>query len=113
MGALFTLLLGKITAVVGWISVLFVAIFVAFWDLITDAFSWLVEQFLDVSISAVNSMDLTELTNSAALGGWAGLPSELMNILVLIGVGTAIKIISGAIAIRLLLQLIPFVRLGS
>ena len=47
------------------------------------------------------------------LGVWSSMPEEIINILGLLGVGPACGIIVAAIAIRLVLQLIPFTRLGS
>lgn len=107
----FTLLLAKIAAVISWFSALFVAVFVAGWDFIKDAFSWLFEQVLKVSISAISAIDVSGLNGYISAAGT--LPAEILNILGLLGVGTAISIISAAIGIRLVLQLIPFVRLGS
>lgn len=111
MGAYFTTLFAKIAAVVAWFSALFVAIFVALWDLIKDAFSWLFEQIMKVAVSAVSGVDVSAF--SAYANGVAGIPSEILNILALLGVGSAIAIITAAIGLRLVLQLIPFTRLGS
>lgn len=114
MGSLFTSLFAKIAAVVKWFSDLFIAIFVAIWDLLKDIFSWFFEQILDVSLSMFQSIDTSGLASLAQIGGgWSSLPAELLNILQLIGVGIAFEIIAAAIAIRLLLQLVPFTRLGS
>lgn len=110
MGALFTLLFAKVTAVLAWVAALAVAVFVSLWDLVKDAFSWLFEQVLTVAISAVGSIDTGALNG---LGGWGSIPGEILNILGLLGVGTAVSIITAAILIRMALQLIPFVRLGS
>lgn len=110
MGGLFTLLFSKITAVIKWVADLFIAVFVAVWDLVKDAFSWLFEQVLEVAISAVGAIDTSALSG---LGGWGSIPGDILNILALLGVGTAVSIISAAILIRIVLQLIPFVRLGS
>lgn len=110
MGGMFTLVLAKLSAILGWIGSLFVAVFVALWDMVTDVFCWVLEQLMKVVSSALQSADFT---------GFAGysvsntLPSEIGNVLSLLGVGTAISIILLAITIRLGLQLIPFVRLGS
>ena len=112
MGEAFSLIISKIVGFADWIGSLFVAVFVAIWDVVKDAFSWLFDQVLSVAVSAITAIDVSGLSN-AALGGWSALPGELLNILVLCGVGAAIKIISAAILIRLGLQLIPFVRLGS
>lgn len=110
MGALFTLLFEKVTAVIKWFSDLAVAVFVSVWDVVKDAFSWLFEQVLTVAVSAVGAIDASALSG---LGGWASVPGEVLNIMSLLGVGTAVTIISAAILIRITLQLIPFVRLGS
>lgn len=111
MGAMFTLVLSKIAAVVAWLSALAIAVFVALSDLFKDMFSWVFEQFLKVAISALSSLDLTGLTSAAQSAGT--LPASFINILGLLGVGTAITIISAAIVVRITMQLIPFTRLGS
>jgi hypothetical protein len=104
-------LLGKIVAAVRWIGELFVAVFVALWELITDGFCWVFEQILDIAIVAMNAFDFSGL--SSYVGAWAGLPGGVIEVLAALGVSTAIGLIITAIGIRLLLQLIPFTRLGS
>ena len=114
MGALvtgFTLLLAKIAAVLSWIAALAVAAFVGLWDMLRDAACWLMESGLAVAVSAVNSLDMSGIT--AGIASYGAIPAELLNILGLLKVGTCIAIITSAIMIRLTLQLIPFVRLGS
>lgn len=111
MAAGFTMLLAKIAAWAEWWGQLFVAVFVALWDFIRDAACWPFEQVMDVVLSAVNAVDTNGLTGN--LGAWGTLPGDVLNILGLLGVGTAVTIIASAIGIRLALQLIPFVRLGS
>ncbi len=111
MLAAFSLLLAKISSFATWLGSLFVAVFVALWDMINDAFSWLFEQCLKVAISAIGQIDVSAL--SSQVNQWGSLPADLLNILGLLGVGTAVSIITAAIGIRLTLQLIPFVRLGS
>lgn len=110
MGAFFSALLAKIAAIAKWFGDLFVAVFVALWDLLKDGFSWCFEQVMDVAIDAVSSIDVSGISTA---GGWGSLPAEVINILALIGVGEATTIIVAAIGIRLVLQLIPFTRLGS
>ena len=107
----FNTLLSKIAAVVTWFGDLFKAVFEAAWDFIRDAACWPFEQLLDLVLSALSALDLTGITASA--GAWGSLPAEVINILGLLGIGTASAIIVSAIAVRLALQLIPFVRLGS
>lgn len=110
MGTLFSALFAKIAAVLTWIGSLFVAIFVSVWDLVKDAFCWALDQFLSIAVSTLSAVDVSAFMG---LGAWGAIPGEVLNIMALLGVGTAITIITAAIGIRFLLQLIPFVRLGS
>lgn len=110
MAAAFTLLFSKIAAVIQWFYDLFIAIFVALWDIIKDGFSWCFEQVMDIVVDAVSTVDVSGIS---AVGGWGSFPAEVLNILALLGVGQATTIIVTAIGIRLVLQLIPFTRLGS
>lgn len=111
MAAGFTLLLAKIVAALKWIGDLFVAVFVALWDFIRDAACWPFEQAMKIAVSALSALDLSALNGYASMAG--NLPAEIINILGLLGVGTCVSIIVAAIGVRLVLQLIPFTRLGS
>lgn len=111
MVAGFTMLLAKLAAMLEWVGRLFIAVFTAAWDFIRDAVCWPFEQVLKIVLSAVSAVDLTPVTTG--LGQWGALPGEVLNIMGLLGVGQAASIIVGAIGIRLVLQLIPFTRLGS
>jgi hypothetical protein len=81
-------------------------------EMAKDICIWVFDALMDVVVLAVDAIgalsdvfDITQYTNS--------LPSDVLNIMGLIGLGTCTQMIATAIAIRLLLQLIPFVRLGS
>jgi len=111
MGAFFSALLAKLTAIVGWFGALFAKVFVALWDLLRDVLTWPVEQFLGLAKSALTGIDTSAMTDN--LSAWGSLPAEVSNVMGLLGVGTACTIIAAAIAIRIVLQLIPFTRLGS
>jgi len=111
VAAAFTMLLAKIAAVVKWVGDLFVKVFVALWDFIRDAACWPFEQVMKIVVKAVQSIDLSGIEAYTSQAG--ALPGEIVNILGLLGAGTCIGIIVAAIAIRLILQLIPFTRLGS
>lgn len=111
MAAAFTMLLAKIAAVVQWVGQLWVAIFVAAWDFVRDAACWPFEQVMEVAAGAVESVDMSGLQGYTS--SWGALPGEIINILGLLGVGTCSAIIAAAIGVRLVLQLIPFTRLGS
>jgi len=107
----FNLIISKIAAVLTWIGNLFKAVFTAGWDFIRDAVCWPFEQIMDIVLSAISSIDMTGISDQ--VGAWASLPAELLNILGLLGIGIAASIVVAAIGVRLVLQLIPFVRLGS
>lgn len=101
MGGLFTQILAKITGFAAWIGSLFVAVFAALWDVVKDAWSWVFDQILSVVTSAITAIDVSGWDS---LSSYGGIPSDLMNILGLLGVGQAIAIITAAIAIRFTLQ---------
>jgi len=83
----------------------------SFFTMLKDLFIWILKQLFDLVISVLNAFDLSSVQN--AIAGYGTLPADIVNILGLCGVGDALAIIVGAIIIRFLLQLIPFVRLGS
>lgn len=111
MEDLLAAIISKIYAFVAWIGKLFVALFVSFWDFFRDILVWPFEQILDIVVSAISSLDFGTLSDGAS--SWGSLPGEVINILGLLGVAPAAAIITTAITVRLVLQLIPFVRLGS
>lgn len=111
MAAAFTMLFQKLAAIVSWFGKLAVAVFQAGWDMLSDLVCWGFDGLLGIAVTAMNAVDLSGL--NGAFGAWSQLPPELLNVMGLMGVGAASAIIVAAIGIRLLLQLIPFTRLGS
>ncbi|MCS4511881.1 DUF2523 family protein [Xylophilus ampelinus] len=111
MAAGFTMLLAKIAAIASWFGKLFVGVFKSLWHVVTDMWCWAFDGVLSVAVSAVNAVDLAAL--DAYAGTWSGLPAELIPVLSALRVGEAGAIIAAAIGIRIVLQLIPFTRLGS
>lgn len=87
------------------------AVFMAAWDFLQDAFSWVLDQLLGIAVSAANALDLSALQGHA--NDWSIMPAEIVNVMQLSGLAVAIPIVVAAIGIRLVLQLIPFTRLGS
>jgi hypothetical protein len=110
LGGFFSAIIAKFSAIVQWFSDLAVAVFVSLWDIFKDLYSWLFDQVMSVASTAITAIDVSALSG---VGAWGAAPAEVMNILALLGVGQAVTIITAAIGIRLALQLIPFVRLGS
>lgn len=94
-----------------WIPQAFKGIFLDLWEIIKDAFVYTIGQLLDLAIGAANAVDLQGLPNVA--GAWAGLPPGVVDVLSAIGLTQAVSIVVSAIGVRLVLQLIPFTRLGS
>lgn len=93
-----------------WFADLVRAVFKALWDMLSDGLCFVIDKGLDIVKSAMDAVDVS------ALNGFADgyqLPPEIVNVMQLAGVGTACSIIVAAISIRLVLQLIPFTRLGS
>lgn len=111
MAAAFTALFAKLAAIVTWFGNLFVAIFKAGWDMLSDLICWGFDGLLGIAVTAINAVDLSGL--NGAFGAWSQLPPEMLNVMGLMGLGAASAIVVAALGIRLLLQLIPFTRLGS
>lgn len=105
------LLLAKIGAALKWIGELFVKVFESFWIMIQDAFCWAFDSILGLVVTILGAFDFSGLT--AYAGQWAGLPSGTLEVLSAVGLSQALGIIISAIGIRLMLQLVPFTRLGS
>lgn len=93
-----------------WIVDLVKAVIKAVWDMFTDAVCWIIDKLFDIIKAALDAVDVKSLEGFAEQ---IQFPQEISNIMGLIGTGTAIGIIVTAIGIRLVLQLIPFTRLGS
>lgn len=104
-------LIKYIEKILKWFSDLAVAIFTAAWDMLSDVFCWLLDGLLGIAIAAANSLDVSGLEGYA--NNFGDMPGEIVNIMQLAGLGTASQIVIAAIGIRLLLQIIPFTRLGS
>lgn len=111
MAAAFSMLFAKLVELASWFGKLFVAVFKAAWHMVTDVVCWSLEGVLEVAVSMASEVDTSGIATS--ISAWGSLPSEVMNVLGLLGAGEAVGIIVTAIGIRLALQLIPFTRLGS
>jgi hypothetical protein len=111
IGRFFSDLLKTITDALAWIAALVTQVFVDLWEFCTDVPVWIFDALLEIAGGAVEALDLSGLTQYAA--AWGGLPAEMLNVLGLIGLGEALGIIAAAALIRLGMQVIPFVRLGS
>jgi len=111
IGRFFTDLLKTITDGLKWLADVVVQVFKDAWEFFTDVPVWIFAQVLGVADSAMSALDLSGLTGFS--GAWGSLPGEVLNVLGLIGLAEALGIIAAAALIRLTMQVIPFVRLGS
>ncbi len=111
VGAFFTALLAKLGAMLAWVGQLFVKCFEAIWHVVTDLICWAFDGFLSIAVVALQALDFSALAQYA--NTWASLPAGVLEVLAAIGLTQAVGIIVSAIGIRLVLQLIPFTRLGS
>ncbi|WP_313332031.1 DUF2523 family protein [Comamonas sp.] len=104
-------IINAINKALKWIADLSVAIFDAAWDMLSDLFCWVLDALLGIAVTAANALDVSQLDTFTS--NFGEMPSEIVNIMQLAGLGTAAQIVGAAIGIRLLLQIIPFTRLGS
>lgn len=81
-------------------------------DMVKDVVFFVLELLLEVVGLLLNG--LGSLFDAMNLAQYiSGIPSDVANVMGLIGIGQAMSVIVAAIGIRVALQLIPFVRLGS
>lgn len=105
-----------ITRFVNWIGDLFVSIFKAAWDFLTDVSVWLFESLFKLVADVIGGVnDTLDIAGLAAQvqSLWNQIPPSVLQVLSAIGIGSALGIVVLGILIRMALQLIPFVRLGS
>lgn len=98
--------------VLEWVLDLVKTMFLVLWDFLLDFVADFFDTGLSVAIWLLESIqfDPTQFNPSQYL---AAAPAEFLGILVLIHVPQAVGIVLVAIGIRFILQLIPFLRLGS
>lgn len=81
-------------------------------DMLKDLFIWILEALMDLAILLIDGISYL-FDGLATVGTFGSLPPETTNMLSMLGVAEGLGLIVTALTIRLLLQLIPFVRLGS
>jgi hypothetical protein len=82
-----------------------------FFDMLTDFWLYVLDNLITAAIGFLDVAGQALTFNPATY--ISGLPPETINIIGLIGLSECVTIITTAIGIRFLLQLIPFVRWGS
>lgn len=101
-----------LTLLPAWFLAVFSIVFVSLFDLGRDVLAWLFEQALSIALSTVGQIDL-DFSVFDPSRYWASIPADVINVLALLHLPQCVGIIVAAATVRFLLQLIPFVRLGS
>jgi len=96
-----------------WVAILALVgkIFTSLFTMLKDVFLWVIDQLLSLSTMLLGGVDLSAITQNFSV--FQEIPEDVLNILGLLGFAQCMVIIGAAILIRITLQLIPFVRLGS
>lgn len=95
-----------------WLIDILMSFALTIFELIKDAFLIIFDMFLGLTVvlldgvgTAMQSIEITQY--------FSALPGEVQGVLAAVGLGEAVGLIVAALGIRILLQLIPFTRLGS
>ncbi|GKT02283.1 DUF2523 domain-containing protein [Acidovorax sp. SUPP3434] len=103
----------KLDGFIDWIFELVPRFFKSLVIILQDFFLWSLEQVFGLVKALIDGITGMDEMVAKLAGIWAGVPPEVTLMMQTIGLGTAFGIIVAAIGIRLVLQLIPFTRLGS
>lgn len=99
--------------VVLWFFALVMAVINTFVAMLQDLVCWVVDQFLAVAVYVMGLFNFEFLGDTSVSEAFDQLPATLVNVLWVLGLPHALVLVTIAIGIRLLLQLVPFTRLGS
>lgn len=81
-----------------------------FADFVYTGIGWIIDLFFDISVFIIQGvLSLITLPGQLAFGAalWAGLPTNVVWLLDVLGFATIVNIIGGAYLVRFLLNLIP------
>lgn len=104
-----------LAAIGEWINTLvdyFYRLVLTFFDFFKDFFWWILDNLFGVVVAIINGIDFG-LDAINPINYISSIPPETMHYMSLCGFNECISIIVIALGIRFLLQIIPFVRLGS
>ncbi len=91
---------------------IFMSILLSIYDILIDTVCSVLDAILSFCVGVVSG--LGGVFNSFGVLQYLNmLPQDMLNVMSLVGANEASAIIVSAVAIRFILQLIPFVRLGS
>lgn len=99
--------------IVYWFFALVMAVINTIVAMLQDLLCWCFDQLLAVVVYILHLLNFTFLTDGTFQAALNALPATIWNIFFLLGLPYCMGLIIVSIGIRLLLQLIPFTRLGS
>jgi Protein of unknown function (DUF2523) len=99
--------------VVQWVFALVLAVVNTIVAMLQDLIAWVLDQLLAVVVHVLGLFDFEFMHNNTFGDAMNHMPSEVWNIIWLLGLPYCLAMIAAAIGVRLILQLIPFTRLGS
>lgn len=99
--------------VVYWIYALVLACINTVFAMLQDLFSWVIDQLLALVVYVLGLIDFDFLSDGSFQEALDILPPEIWNIFWLLGLPYCLALVTVCIGVRMLLQLIPFTRLGS
>lgn len=106
-------LIDFISNIVHWLFALVMAVINTIIAMLQDLICWCVDQLLSAVVYILGLLDFGTLDDGAYSAALNGLPADIWNVFWLLGLPYCMGIILTALMIRLVMQLIPFVRLGS
>lgn len=102
-----------IYGIVYWFYALVLAVINTIVAMFQDLFCWLFDQILAVAVYVLGLLNFDFLIDGSLAAAFDGLPATVWNVFWLLGLPYCLALVVSAIGIRLILQLIPFTRLGS
>ena len=100
------------TGIFDWIFDLFKSLALTIWDMLKDLLIFILDVFMDLGLLILEGF--TEVLTLVDLSSYiSSMPAEVTFVLSATGLSQAIGMIMLAGTARLLMQLIPFIRLGS
>lgn len=104
-------LIDSLACILSWVAQAFTQVFVDLFEAASDLLVFLFDKAGDLVLSALGSFDWQWLLEAG--GFWYSLPPVAIDVVSAIGLPQAFGIVLAAALVRFVLQLIPFVRLGS
>lgn len=82
-------------------------------NLLQDLICWILDELFAVVVWLITLLPSPDTSGDTFFSRFSDLPAEILNVVFYLHIPQCVSIILAALGIRLLLQLIPFTRLGS